>query len=61
MPSRVLNPLISIKEARKLLGSDSNSLTDDDIMGTIMKLQQLASDILDTIKVPNSDEGKNEQ
>lgn len=59
MSSRILNPLISVKEARKLLGSDSNNLTDDDIMGIIMKLQQLAGDILDTIKVPNSDEGKN--
>lgn len=39
--------VISIKEARKLLGSQSRSMGDDQIREMIRTLQQIADDLLD--------------
>lgn len=41
---------ISISEARKLLGSDANSLTDDQIQEIINALSLIARDSLDKAK-----------
>lgn len=43
-----LEPVISIKEARKLLGAESRILSDDQVRKMIRALQQIADDLLDT-------------
>lgn len=40
--------VISIKEARKLLGLSSRSMSDNEVAKMIRALQQIADDLLDT-------------
>jgi hypothetical protein len=58
--SRPLNTqnkqIISLKEARKLIGKDGQYLTDDDLMGLIIQMQQIASSMIDSALVPNNEE-----
>lgn len=46
-------PIISVKEARKILGIEYKSLTDEHIMGVVMSLERIASHFLLNVKVPN--------
>lgn len=50
------NQIISLKEARKLLGVDSSRLSDNDLLRIIQSIQLIANDILDSTIVPNNDE-----
>lgn len=47
-------PIISIKEARKILGREAIDLSDVSILGIINSLQKIASGLLDSAKVPNN-------
>lgn len=47
-------PIISIKEARKILGKEYDSLSDDGLQRVIMSLHKIANNLLDSIKVPNT-------
>ena len=46
-------PIISVKEARKILGKEYGSLTDEHIMGVVASLERIAVHFLLNIKVPN--------
>lgn len=43
--------IVSIKEARKLLGKDANGMTDDEIIHVITTLDLLAKDALQEAKI----------
>lgn len=45
-------PIISVKEARKILGKEYDNLSDDNLMGIIKSLTQIANYYLDAIRVP---------
>lgn len=45
-------PIISVKEARKILGKEYSDVSDDNLMGIIKSLTQIANYYLDSIKVP---------
>ena len=47
-------PIISVKEARKILGKEYNNVSDDNLLGIICSLHQIANYYLDSIKVPNN-------
>jgi len=47
-------PIISVKEARKILGKEYNNVSDDNLLGIIRSLHQIANYYLDSIKVPNN-------
>lgn len=60
MSLNIIKPLMSVKEARKILGADFDMRGDDEVMGIIIDFQRMAGGILDSVKVPNSDKDKNE-
>lgn len=45
-------PIISVKEARKILGKEYDNVSDDNLMGIIKSLSQIANYYLDSIIVP---------
>mgnify|MGYP003595441395 CR=1 FL=1 len=47
-------PIISAKEARKILGKDYNNLSDEHIMGVVRALEKIAIHFLLNVKVPNN-------
>lgn len=47
-------PIISVKEARKILGKEYENVSDDNLLGIIRSLYQIANYYLDNIKVPNT-------
>lgn len=47
-------PIISVKEARKVLGHDAVDLSDASVLGVINSLQKIASNLLDSSRVPNN-------
>lgn len=47
-------PIISVKEARKVLGKDYSELSDEHLMGAIISLSKIANYFLDNIKVPDN-------
>lgn len=47
-------PIISVKEARKILGKDYEDISDDDLMGTIVKMYKIAQRLLASNSVPNN-------
>lgn len=47
-------PIISVKEARKILGKDYEDISDDDLMGTIVKMYKIAQSLLAGNGVPNN-------
>lgn len=49
-----LNPVISVKKARKLLGKDSGKFTDDDIRQLLFQLGILADTTIETYLVLKS-------
>lgn len=53
MGNMVAHPIISVKEARKLLGKELSGTIDEiDLMGAIGLMSRLAEDLLDTVIVP---------
>ena len=44
--------IISVKEARKILGHDAVDLSDASIMGVIDSLYKIANNLLESTKVP---------
>lgn len=46
--------IISVKEARKLLGKESKSLNDDNLMRIIMAMEQIAPVLLTKYSVPKN-------
>ncbi len=42
-----MEPIISIKEARKLLGVESRDMSDDQVLEVIIFFQKLANNLLD--------------
>jgi hypothetical protein len=46
--------IISIKEARKLLGVGGDELSDDELAATILELTQLAQELLKVTKLPDN-------
>ena len=47
-------PIISVKEARKILGHEYQELSDDNLLGAIASLTQIAQFYLGLLKVPNN-------
>ena len=47
-------PIISVKEARKILGKEYEKVSDDNLLGIIRSLHQIANYYLNSIKVPNN-------
>lgn len=47
-------PIISVKEARKILGKEYDNVSDDNLMGIVKSLSQIANYYLDSIRVPKS-------
>ena len=47
-------PIISVKEARKVLGKEYSNVSDDHLIAIIKSLSQIAEYYLDLIKVPNN-------
>lgn len=47
-------PIINVKEARKILGKEYSNVSDDNLMGIVKSLSQIAYYYLDSIKVPKS-------
>lgn len=45
-------PIISVKEARKILGKEYDNVSDDNLMGIIKSLSKIANYYLDSIRVP---------
>jgi len=45
-------PIISVKEARKILGIEYKSLSDEHIMGVVASLERIAVHFLLNVKVP---------
>lgn len=46
-------PTISVKEARKILGKEYSSLSDEHVMGVVKSLEQIAIHFLLNVKVPD--------
>lgn len=49
-------PIISIKEARKILGKEYKQLTDDNLSGVIMSMTKIAQFYLGLLEVPKNNE-----
>ena len=47
-------PIISVKEARKVLGKDYDELSDEHLMGVIVSLSKIANYFLGIVKVPEN-------
>ena len=47
-------PIISVKEARKLLSADAETISDDDLIRTISGMQQIATTLLTSDSVPRN-------
>ena len=47
-------PIISVKEARKILGHEYRDLSDDNLMGVIMSLTKIAQFYLGFLEVPKN-------
>lgn len=47
-------PIISVKEARKILGHEYRELSDDNLMGVIVSLTKIAEFYLGFLEVPKS-------
>ena len=47
-------PIISTKEARKILGNEYKELSEDNLLGVITSLTQIAQFYLGLLKVPNN-------
>jgi len=47
-------PIISTKEARKVLGKDYDELSDEHLMGVIVSLSKIADYFLGMVKVPEN-------
>jgi hypothetical protein len=45
-------PIITLKEARKLLGKEGEKLTDEYLMGLIRRMERVADSIIDSALVP---------
>ena len=48
-------PIISVNEARKILGKEYENLSDDSLQRVIVSLHKIAYSLLDSIRVPNSE------
>ena len=46
--------IITVKEARKLLGRDAVDLSDASVMGIIKSLTKISLNLLDNTRVPNN-------
>ena len=46
--------IITVKEARKILGKDAIDLSDASIMGIIHSVSKISNNLLDNIRVPNN-------
>lgn len=46
-----MKPIISVKEARKLLGADANGMSDEEILHVIETLQSLAKNAIEDARV----------
>lgn len=46
-----MNPIISVKEAREILGTDAEGMSDEQILEVINTLDLLAKDALDLAKL----------
>lgn len=46
-------PIVSVKEARKILGKEYKNLSDVHIMGVVMSLEKIATHFLLNIEVPD--------
>ena len=53
-----MKPIISISEARKTLGKDADTMSDEQIAQTIDTLSMLAKEALDTAKKRNQPKPK---
>jgi len=51
-------PLMSVKEARKLLGKEAQGMDDDQVLAVIVILTDVAKAYLETINVKKSKQGK---
>lgn len=49
------DPIISVKEARKMLGKEYKELSDDNLLGVINSLHKIAFSLLESIIVPNKE------
>ena len=47
-------PIISIKEARKVLGKEYDGLSDDNLQRVVISLHKIANKLLESIRVPNN-------
>ncbi|NCB71003.1 MAG: hypothetical protein EOM45_04335 [Clostridia bacterium] len=47
--------IITVKEARKLLGRDAVDLSDASVMGIIKSLTKISLNLLDNTRVPNNE------
>lgn len=47
-------PIISVKEARKILGKEYEDLSDDNLSGVIMSLTKIAQFYLEFLEVPKN-------
>lgn len=47
-------PIISVKEARKILGKEYSDLSDDNLLGVIMSLTKIAQFYLEFLEVPKN-------
>ena len=45
-------PIISVKEARKILGKEYINVSDDNLTGIIKSLSQIANYYIEVVKVP---------
>lgn len=43
------NLIISVKEARKLLGKDAEAMSDDDVEGLVLSLQSIAKTYIEEV------------
>ncbi len=48
-------PIISVNEARKILGKEYENLSDDSLQRVIVSLHKIANSLLDSIRVPNNE------
>lgn len=49
-------PIITLKEARKLLGKDGEKLSDEYLMGLIRRMERVADSIIDSALVPRNEQ-----
>lgn len=47
-------PIITIKEARKILGKEYKNVSDDNLSGVIYSLYKIANYLLASTRVPNN-------